>query len=379
MGTLLLRFTIDLREHDISPAFIHNGPLFHRWLPDAENDAIVLDTGDPNSELKAWFERFGFKRKDGDFIIFDHKRREVDPDTMSKQAVLDAGPLMGSLKILGLSDEELAPLHENNVGDARYVALGKKVVKLIHVPVARFLDILRTNYGQYWIRGLEKWDSSRGSLGSYCRLPLNLKWSLDGGETWAPFLPDERVVQAKVIMSSARDFREYLTKDDWQELSKVSREACEPSLAALLLAQSHQSLDQGNLKHALIEGVSALEVAIEEFVRQKLYSDKSLTKSMQTFWQLRLPARLIPVISTLGTTRLEDVELAVEAIHMRNRVVHDGWNPPESAKHEVRGLLRTISALLPGPRFRFPTSNPGNKLMPLEEWEKLTEEDDHYG
>jgi len=370
MLTLLLKFKINLEEYDVSTYSQHYGPLFHRWLPDGEKDAIVLDTGDPNAELKVWFERLGFKDKD--FIEFDYTRREVDPETIPKQAILEAGPLMGLLKIQALSEEESTPLRENKVGDARYVALGKKVVRLIHVPVARFLDVLRTNYGQYWIRGLEKWDSRKESLGRYCSssLKLNLEWSLDEGETWARFMPDEPTARLTVTMRMDRSFREYLTKDDWQQLAKVSREAYEPSLAAFLLAQAHQFLDQGNLKHALIEGVSALEVALEEFVRQKLDGDNSLAKSIQAFWQLPLPARLIPVVSTLGTARLEDVELAAEAIDMRNKVVHDGWDPPERAQHKLSGFLNTVAALVAGPRFKFPIVNPGNKIMPLEEWEK---------
>lgn len=374
MPALLLKFKINLEDYSVSIHPRHHGPLFHRWLPDGEKDAIVLDTGDPNAELKVWFERLGFKHKD--FIEFDYTRREVEPETIPKQAILDAGPLVGLLEIHAVSEEESVSLRENKVGDARYVALGKKIVSLIHVPVARFLDVLRTNYGQYWIRGLEKWDSRKESLARYCSLPLNLEWSLDEGKTWARFMPDEPTARLTVTMSTARSFREYLTKDDWQELAKVSREGHEPSLAALLLARAHQFLDQGNLKHALIEGVSALEVALEELVHQKLDGDNSLAKSMQAFWQLPLPARLIPVVSTLGTARLEDVKLAVEAIDMRNKVVHDGWDPPERAQHELSGLVNTVAALLPSPRFKFPTVNPGNKIMPLEEWEKLTKEDD---
>lgn len=113
MLTLLLKFKINLEEYDVSTYSQHYGPLFHRWLPDGEKDAIVLDTGDPNAELKVWFERLGFKDKD--FIEFDYTRREVDPETIPKQAILEAVPLMGLLKIQALSEEESTPLRENKV------------------------------------------------------------------------------------------------------------------------------------------------------------------------------------------------------------------------------------------------------------------------
>lgn len=377
MRTLLLRFAVNLC--DTSYPFMHHGPLFHRWLPDGENDAILLVTEDPSAELKVWFERFGFRREAGGFIIFDYKRREVDPDTMSKQAVLDAGPLMGLLKIPEMPQDEVLPILNNEVGDARYVALGKRIVRLIYEPVARFLDILRTNYGQYWIRKPDRWDSRRYSLGAYCDQLLDLQWSLDEGQTWTPFVPDERILSVKVTMPSVRDFYQYLTKDEWQELAKVSREKREPSLGAFLLSRAHQSLDQGDLKDALVEGVSALEVALREFGRRRFCADKHIAKEVQAFWDLPLRAQLIAIVTTLDTAQLDELKLAIQAINMRNRVVHDGWTPPDSTERQVRGLLHTVSRLLPGRPFKFPRINSGNKLMSLQEWEELAQEDDQDG
>jgi len=285
---------------------------------------------------------------------------------------------MGLLKIQALPEENIATLQENKVGDGSYVELGKQIVGLIHGPVARFLDVLRINYGQYWVHGLEEWDSRRESLGAYCG-SLNLKWSLDGGKTWAPFVPDERIRSLNVSITVGRSFREYLTKDDWQELPGISQAGYGPSLAAFLLAEAHQFLDQGNLKHALIEAVSALDVALHDFIRQKLAGEVSLTDSVQGFWELSLGARMISVVTALGGVSLEDMKLAAKAIKMRNDVVHKGWNPPATAKGQLLGLLRTVSSLLPGPRFRFPTANPGNALRPIAEWEKQMEKDDHGG
>lgn len=373
MSTLLLRFRINLEERNGSTYSAHKGPLFHRWLPDGEKDAIILNTGYPKAELKVWFERFGCIRKGDSFITHDYERREVDPDTMVKQGVLEGGPLFGLLKIQALSEEELTALRENKVGDAHYVDLGEKVVKLIHTPLARFLNILRTNYGQYWIRALEGWNPRTESLGSYCSLKskLNLEWSLDEEETWTTFKPNEPIIHLTATMIMDRSFREYITKEDWQEIAKVNKERYEPSLAASLLARAHKFMNQGNLKHSFVEGVSALEVALEEFVRQKLDNDDSLAESIQAFWGLPRRTQMISIVSTLGTTQADDMKLAVKAIAMRDKVVHKGWDPPKSAERELSGLLKTVATLLPGPRFRFPSGNPGNTMKPEEEWEKL--------
>lgn len=377
MSTLLLKFGINLKEYSLSIIAQHHGPLFHRWLPDGEKDAIVLDTGDSNIELRVWFERRGFV--DNGFIKFDYKRREVNPEIIPKQAILDAGPLWGLLKIQGLSEEELAPLWENAIGDDRYVALGKKVVKnLLYPPVARFLNILRTNYGQYWIRELEKWDSREESLGHYCK-SLNLKWSLDEGKTWRSFLPNKSIVIFRSTVRMDKCFHAYLSKEDWQELAKVVRQGYEPSLAAFVLARTHQFLDQGNLKYAFIEGVSALELVLNEFIRHKLEGTDFLLNSMKAFWDLPLRAQVTTVATTLGKISSQDIEHTIKAIDIRNKVIHEGWDPPDDTKVELSGLLNTAAALLSGPRFRFPTANPGNARMPLEKWNRQLQEDHNGG
>jgi len=367
MQKLLLKFQIHLEEDDLSTPYPNHGPLFHRWLPDGEKDAIVLDTSDPKAQLKIWFEQWGFKENNG-FIKFDYKRREVDPNIIPKQAILDAGPLMGSLEIQALSKEKLASLRGNRTRDTHYIDLGKKIVALIQQPVTQFLEVLRTNYGQYWIRRLEKWDSREMSLGAYCHR-LNLRWSLDEGKTWANFEP-ERIEHLDVTLHIDEDFREYLTKADWQELREASQQRYEPSLSAKLLARSHQFLNQDNLKHAFIEGVSALEIALGEFIRQKLDNNKSLAKGMQSFWQLPRKAQMVTILSVLGTVQLGNVELTADAIEIRNDIVHKGLEPDKNAKRVLSGLLKTTAALLPGPHFRFPSINPGNAMRPLSEWEK---------
>ena len=370
MATLLLRFAITLEDYNLPHIDQHHGPLFHRWLPDGEKDSIVLDTGDPDAELKVWFDRWGFVR-DG-FIEFSYKRREVAPDLIPRQAVLDAGPLMGLLRIQGLSEEQLAPIREDKVGDDAYVVVGKRVIKkLLYPPVSRFIDVLRTNCGQYWIRPPEEWDSRKGSLGHYCSL-LQLRWSLDG-QTWRDFRPDEAVI--RITGAIQRRFPGYLTREGWQELGEVAREEYEPSLGAFILARTHQLLDEENMRHAIVEGVIALEVALSELIRRKLGAAESLLDRMSAFWNLPLPTQVVSIAAPLGTVSSQDIEHTVKAIEMRNKVIHEGWSPPDDAEVDVSGLLRTVAALLSGPTFRFPSARFLNSLMSPEEWERQAQED----
>ena len=368
MPKLLLKFGINLEAKDTQFALEHHGPQFHRWLPDGEKDAILLDTGDPNAVLKVWFERRGFVR-DG-FIVYDRKRQEADSEIIPKQAVLDAGPLMGLLEIHEISEEELVPLRENRSGDDVYKALGKKAIKLIYPPVNNFLNIIRTNYGQYWVPELEAWDSRKRSVGNYCRFTLNMKWSLDEGKTWADFIADVELGMISVTMASDRSFREFISKEDWKEVAQQIREGYKPSGAAFILAKAYQLLDEGNLKYALIEGVSALELALGEFIRQKLRNDKYLVDEIKAFWNLPSRSQLAAMAVGRDRISLEQVKGSLEAVEMRNKVIHEGWNPPDDAKAKLSTLLETVAEFLAGPRFRFPPGNSGNATKPVEIWEQ---------
>jgi len=60
MGKLYLHFTIRLK--DFLTHGEPNGPLFDRWLPDGQKDAVALNTGDSHATLTVWFARMGYMR-----------------------------------------------------------------------------------------------------------------------------------------------------------------------------------------------------------------------------------------------------------------------------------------------------------------------------
>jgi len=369
MRTFSLRFTIGLREYGLASPVEHSGPYFHRWLPDGENDAIALGLPRTGAQLKLWFERRGFVHRG--FIEYDTYRHEVDPDIMTRQGVLEGGPLMGLLSGCELSQEELSALNEDRRGDPSYEALGKRVINLVFPEVSRFISIVRTNYGQYWVKELEGWDSRKRTLGSYCRFILNSEWSLDDGETWQPFVPNEPMqngVHLDVSLSDKQRFTEYITREDWQWLAEYYRRRCLPSPSANILLSTHKHLDQGDLRYAFIEGVTALEMALSEFIQDGIGGRDALNKPLTGFFELRLPSQLASIAVTLGLDA-EAIEKAVEAVSIRNKIVHEGHDPPSSSEDKLRGLMHVTSQLISGLSIRFPTINPGNAVMPREDWE----------
>ncbi|MBE9513549.1 MAG: hypothetical protein IMY83_00765, partial [Chloroflexi bacterium] len=397
-STLLLKFKLRLECSPIRSGALYTpgvfGPQFHRWLPDGEKDAIVLDTGDLSATLKVWFERWGFV--DGNLIRFDYERQEVEPEIMVQQGRLDAGPLIGLLEIRRLSQEDIASLEQDQADDARYVALEKRVIRLFYHPVNRFLSILRTQYGQYWVPVIEKWDSRKESPSAYLNRFGYPRWSLDGGKTWEVFRSGTIRLSVGALRKQ-QDFREYLTEEDWRETANLVQQGWGASPAASIMIEAVELFDRGYVRYSIIDAVTALEMVIGESLRQRLVSASESTftierlpfhirvaialsmgdgieeqpyrdiihKVRSTFFSLKLSRRFAIMANVLKIPE-EDRDHTLRLIDIRNDIVHEGQEPPDNIKDEFSGLLDAFALLLPDRKLRFPLAHPGNRTMPKD-------------
>jgi hypothetical protein len=351
---LLLKFAVILTK---SERFKTHGPIFTKWLPNGENDSISVNIDNLNgisANLNIWFERRGFVQ-DGR-ILFDYRRKEVDPKIMSIQEILDAGPLFGLIKISGLTIEDIKILSENKIGNDRYVDLGKIIVKKIIFPnVYRIINIIRINYGQYWIEPINSWDSRIESLGSYCQ-NIELKWSSDG-KNWQSFIPNEPISYVTLQLREAgKEETISLTEKDWQDISELSLTNYDPTLAAECLARTNELLNQGNLKYAIIEAVTALEIALDELIREKLESYGEVRGDhIRIFNNLDLQSRLKMAVTFINEISQEDLKLTINAIVTRNKIVHDGFSPGDDIINEIIMLQKSTAILIKKQKFKFIT------------------------
>jgi len=363
MTRINVRFGRNLDNTDISIERFH-GPRFHRWLPDGENDAIEIDSKFSEGKIKVWFERRGYVSRGS--IEYDRKRHEVDSDIMSTQGLLEGGSLHGKLDFLDITDDELKVLNEKKIGDETYINLGRKIIKIIDQPIYNFFYVLRVFFGQYWIPEFDKWNSKEESVDNHLRF-LWLEWSKDGGTSWEEFKPDNTVLSATAYLSSAKSFLNLITKTDWESLKDILKKDYDESLAAITLLRTHQYLEEGDIRHAFFEGVTAIELALREFFKSRLENNKTLEDYMKGFWSMSVPSQLISVASSLKLSN-DDIENTLTAITWRNKIIHEGWKPDRfEARKMLRSLLRTTSNLLEGPIFKFPDAG-GNSIMPDEKW-----------
>jgi hypothetical protein len=369
MTSILIKFVIRFERYDLDQVNHLHGPIFHRWLPDGENDAISVKTKSEDAKVSIWFERCGFV--ENGWIQFDHNKREVDSDILKRQAKLDAGPLRVKIELKEIKKEEAQALAEKQKGNINYISIGKRLTQIVNECVIPVIDILRLYYGQYWLQELHKWNSEKESLGNYFR-HLYAKYSLDAGISWEDFIPDEPFVSIPFPVIIESDFSPYLSKEDWTALNVYSKKDFYSPLAVKLLSKAHELRDREDYKLAFIEGNTALEVAISDFFKNRLSLPDNLKLEMQSFWQLPIRAQLTVIASLIKDLSHEDISNAINSIQIRNKIVHEGWSPRKCKEttQALNSLFKVIARLASNKPMKFPSSSRTNTLFPVDEQRK---------
>jgi hypothetical protein len=252
------------------------------------------------------------------------------------------------------------------IPNSGYLRLGKEIIEAwLYPPVSRLINLLRVYYGQYWIPELAKWDSRDETLGSYCQ-HLGMTWSADHGDTWTAFVPD-RPGQIWVVEKTRH--LQFLTQKDWKTIESTVNAPDELSPAAFALARTHELRARGQIKNAFIEGITTLELALDEHMRRKLDQRKQLLETAQAFYKLPLKTKTAILVAQANQAVLDNLEFALRAIEIRNDIVHEGKSPPSDSAKVLSGLLCIITEIL-GQEFKFPETYPGNARSSAENWEK---------
>ena len=363
MTKLFIKFRVNLWNFESE----HSGAIFHRWLPNGEKDAVELPTNDSSVNISVWFERCGYA--DDNFIRYNEKRREVDPKIMTLQGCLYSGPLYGMLEMRKLAPDQIRAIRDSKKGDEIYINLTKKLVKeIIYRPVSEFIERIKINFGQFWIKQLPKYDSRQYSLGYYASHILNMQWSLDDRKSWKVIDPDApETVKATFYSRPAPDYQEFLAKEDWKSISKLNYSS---NNSNQFLVRSHRLCEEGNLRLAFLEGVTALELSIHEFIRKRA-SIKLLVESSKAFYNLPLRTQLTILCSSFESIPQDQIEHSIKAINLRNDIVHDGVTPSDDKKIWLYALLNTVSYLSGNEVQKFPSKRFSTCSVPESNWPKF--------
>jgi hypothetical protein len=361
---LQISFTVHFENEGVDEIIRPRGPLFHRWLPNGRQDAITIPVKDSRDHLELWFERRGYV--DNRFIQYDRKRSEVDLNVMRQQAKLEAGQLWGEATFVHVTNEELKAVTDNRVDSDEYIAAGKRILDFLYEPLSIFIDVLRTQYGQYWLPELKQWDSRIESLGNYCSTTLWMRWREGRGNSWKRFQPTNLRSSYHVEPLPGRGYAEYLTQQDWQRLRETFDPEKKPSLAVILLGRAHELSDTGHARESFIQGVTALELAIQEALSRHKHRVERADASIDQFTNLPLRTQVLILASALGLPTSIDLNDVLHAIDVRHDIVHKGRYPKDQDARFLLPLLRCAAVFIGLDEHKTPVLVSANQLSPPE-------------
>jgi len=208
-----------------------------------------------------------------------------------------------------------------------YRELGAEVYDLTMTTLNRLITFLRVEKRQYWLQELEV-DAKRmasafvqfGAIWSADRINWHL-WRPTSHEFMSIVLPDQST---------------WITREDWSKATDHVRSGRSSNFVADLLSTARANAWSGNRRSALVEAVTALEVAISEFAQSpdsekafgKLLSERmgvsSLKSQVSHMGNSGTIRYLFPVILPESAISTESLRTCGRAIDERNNVVHNG-------------------------------------------------------
>lgn len=369
MIPIKLGFEIDLRDYNHEGVNEYIGPTFHRFIPNNKFDKIERDLDSFDGKISFWFEKRG-EKKDG-FIKYNYSKKLIEEGSISKQAILDGGVLFGEVSINDIPIELQQVLKDNKTGDAEYVSFGKKIVEEIINHSNNLINIFRHLFRQHWVENLVDWDSRFQSLGSYCDYELSMKYTIDNGATWNQFLPDKKRLEVHGTSNIITDYSDFILQDDWSLIKELFESDFKPTATSIFLSKANETFNNGDLKKAFIETVTALEAAVEFVVKENPKITKSILQSIQSFHNLPLPSQFSLISLLSGKIDAKDIENSLKAIKIRNDIVHEGDSPNEKDEIFLKSLFKSISKIIDEPVCKFPITVRCNMTDSDEGWEKL--------
>ncbi len=222
-----------------------------------------------------------------------------------------------------------------------YQDLGLRVLGTVLHVTNRVVAWAYAERGQYWLEEREI-ESSMAMMMSRNN-EFNARASIDSGPLvrWCPPFRDTMVVVAH---------RNGLQSDDWLALTEFLREReRRPSLVGELLGNAKALLSQGHNRAALIEGVTALEVAFRAFLRRphpvalqraQTVTGGHLKATVEHLGFTAMVKYLLPLILE-GLPKAHAVSCA--ALDERHSVVHHGQR--DVGREKARRYLSALTEL----------------------------------
>ena len=236
--------------------------------------------------------------------------------------------------------------------NSEYKRLGEVVIKAVNETCNRLIAYARNIKGQYWLTTL---NADKGDLSN-----LNNSWRATarindkGGFRWLP--PGTNVLSFELMIYRGELL---IKKDEWGEINDFLTSNARPSLVFELMSNTRYLMSQGHRRSAVLEAVSALEVATTTFCKSPNIKDLNVfdyesridmenlgnqSKHLGFSGSIRY---LIPMLFSSKELSNTTLEKCYQAIDVRNNVVHKGQRnvKKELANEIVSAIIKCCTVL----------------------------------
>jgi hypothetical protein len=186
---------------------------------------------------------------------------------------------------------------------------------------------------------------------------LQLKWRERAGDPWRNFRPTDSIVQLTGTISPEEAYRQFLEEDDWRGLSGAKELTAEPDVALQLLPGVQRLRQLGHTEAALVQVISALELAVDRFVENRRAALSRLGQAAtQNFGEYGSSSYRVAILALAGDLVPADtLERVMTAIDRRNTIVHEGGRLSSDADGHFDAVVDCIRALLGLSKLKFPS------------------------
>jgi hypothetical protein len=343
---LLIRLEIPVPTQPIYP---QPGLIFNRWLPLKESDALIFT--EDKFEVKLWFDTSCIE--DGFKGVFaeDELSGWLNVTVSKVFADVMAADIHGDL-----ADFIFASANKTDISNAemsqRFEELNAQVIKSAVKYVNRLVTYFRSEKGQYWLEDYRYlydsylWDA-RNNTPFHVVFKAKVKVR-DSEAEWVKWNPQCR----GILMMPGDSEDKYVKREEWADIYDFVHSSRRPTLIPELLTNAENLANNEHRRSAIIEAVTALEVAINSFSKAPQWAEimnPTMTARIDTgsfasqVEHLGFSATLrylIPLLFNESTLPSDLINKCQDAVLIRHDVVHKGQRKIEKVK-----LLQMIHAI----------------------------------
>lgn len=320
MKNILLQLTVPFPSEENVPV---SAMIFHSWLPYKDEQSILII--EKNYEIKIEFNI------NSTIWASDKKLEDIH-----KWVNVTVHRVFINVIIKNVEDQLVQFMQENISEDKtpnpelrkQFEVIGKEILDIIFYYLNRLISYVRFEKGQFWLNEFPK-DYDMHSY--YIHFDAKAK-ILEDGAQWFRWRPTHTIHMNSNINL---DIKCYLEELEWDGVKEFIFSKTRPNLVLELLSKAENLARNDHRRNAIIDSVSALEIALFAFSKNPSKtilnnyrgirdSFESLQKHIEHLGFSSSIRYLVPILFNNEQILTEDLQNCSTAIEIRNNVIHHG-------------------------------------------------------